>query len=331
MKYYRNIALFTMILAFCVVVLGAFTRLTDAGLGCPDWPGCYGQLVLPSKVQALQIAQEHYPHSPIESRKAWTEMSHRYVAGTLVILVIILNGFAWRYRRQGAPRGVSLLLLGLIGFQAALGMWTVTLKLLPVVVMGHLLGGLLTFVSLVYLNWRLSGYSGARRPAWRGWVNLGIGIVFCQIALGGWVSANYAGIACVGFPTCNGQWLPQLYWLDSFHFWSKIGENYQGGLLESAYRVTIQVVHRFGASVTLVYVALLSCVVLYRVNTARVKWVVVGLLSCLVVQCLLGIANVLYLLPLGVAVAHNAVAALLLAAIVSLRYSLVGAPHVRVT
>ena len=235
MKYYRNIALFTMILAFCVVVLGAFTRLTGAGLGCPDWPGCYGQLVLPSKVQALQIAQEHYPHSPIESRKAWTEMSHRYVAGTLVILVIILNGFAWRYRRQGAPRGVSLLLLGLIGFQAALGMWTVTLKLLPVVVMGHLLGGLLTFVSLVYLNWRLSGYSGARRPAWRGWVNLGIGIVFCQIALGGWVSANYAGIACVGFPTCNGQWLPQLYWLDSFHFWSKIGENYQGGLLTGFY------------------------------------------------------------------------------------------------
>jgi cytochrome c oxidase assembly protein subunit 15 len=222
-------------------------------------------------------------------------------------------------------------LLGLIGFQAALGMWTVTLKLLPVVVMGHLLGGLLTFVSLVYLNWRLSSYSGIYRPTWRVWVNLGIGIVFCQIALGGWVSANYAGIACVGFPTCNGEWLPQLYWLDSFNFWSKIGANYQGGLLESACRVTIQIVHRFGASVTLVYVTSLSCIVLCRVKTPKVKRLVLALLSCLVVQCLLGIANVVYLLPLWVAVAHNAVAALLLAAIVSLRYSLLGAPDVRVT
>lgn len=328
MKTFRLTAFLAMILAFCVVILGAYTRLTDAGLGCPDWPGCYGRMVLPAHTEALSVAQQHYPDQPIESRKAWTEMAHRYAAGTLVILVFMIGCFAWRYRKDG-PVGVPALLLSLIGFQAALGMWTVTLKLLPVVVMGHLLGGLLIFGCLVYLNWQLSGCSGAKHREWRWWINLGVIIVFCQIALGGWVSSNYAGLACLGFPQCNGQWLPKLYWQHSFDVWSSVGANHQGGLLDMAYRVTIQVVHRFGAGVTALYIILLSVALLRTIRVPIVRQMTGFLLVCLLLQFALGVANVLYFLPLGIAVAHNAVAALLLAAILSLRYVLLtGASYV---
>lgn len=257
-------------------------------------------------------------------------MSHRYAAGTLVILVLIINGFAWCYRRHALPRVLPLMLMGLIGFQAALGMWTVTLKLLPVVVMGHLLGGILIFGCLVYLNWLLSAQIGAGRKQWRWWVDLGVGIVFCQIALGGWVSANYAGIACVGFPQCNGQWLPKLDWYHSFQLWSPIGANYQGGLLDVGSRMTIQIIHRFGAGMTALYLILLSIGLFCCVRSVLVKRITAVLLGGVLLQWMLGIANVVWFLPLWVAVAHNAVAALLLATILSLRYCLLtGVTHVR--
>ncbi|MGV3740615.1 MAG: COX15/CtaA family protein, partial [Gammaproteobacteria bacterium] len=152
MKQLRLITFLAMVLAFMVVMLGAYTRLTHAGLGCPDWPGCYGQMVVPSQTQQQMMVQKMYPAVPLEARKAWTEMIHRYVAGTLALLIVAINILAWVNRRHGASIILPTALLGLIGFQAALGMWTVTLKLLPIVVMGHLLGGLLIFGGLVYLN-----------------------------------------------------------------------------------------------------------------------------------------------------------------------------------
>ncbi|MDP3560598.1 MAG: COX15/CtaA family protein [Legionellaceae bacterium] len=318
MKVIRFVTTIAVVLAFFVVMLGAFTRLTDAGLGCPDWPGCYGRLVLPSGSQALAQAQQEYPYTPIESRKAWTEMAHRYAAGTLVLLVMIIVIEAFRQRT--IPRLIPIVLILLIGFQAALGMWTVTLKLLPIVVMGHLLGGMLIFASLCYFRWQVSNVKQANLSGWRFWIHLGLIIVFCQIALGGWVSANYAGVACIGFPQCNGQWLPKLDFSTGFQLFSSVGANYQGGLLDNDSRITIHMIHRLGAVVTLVYLLSLTSLITWRIAIPSIRNVglIVMMLVCL--QFGLGIANVIYLLPLKVAVAHNGVAALLFASLLSLRY-----------
>lgn len=336
MKHLRLIAFFAMILAFIVVMLGAYTRLTHAGLGCPDWPGCYGQMVVPSQTQQQMAVQKMYPTAPLEARKAWTEMIHRYVAGTLALLIVGINILAWFNRRQGASVILPTVLLGLICFQAALGMWTVTLKLLPIVVMGHLLGGLLIFGGLVYLNLLGSAdnfYPKALRrdpSVWTKWLYWALSIVFCQIALGGWVSSNYAGLACVGFPQCNGQWLPPLTWEHSFQLWSTVGANYQGGLLDIASRVTIQMVHRLGALITVIYLGSLAIKLLRTDSTIFIKWNVAIMLACLIAQIALGIINVLYMLPLWAAVAHNGMAALLFAAVIGLHFAVrTGVSHVR--
>lgn len=175
------------VLAFFVVLLGAYTRLTDAGLGCPDWPGCYGHMVLPSSLSGLESAQHHYPQIPIEARKAWTEMVHRYAAGTLGLLIFFITiSLLWR-RLRGAitlPWQLALGLILLVLFQAVLGKWTVTLKLLPVVVMGHLLGGILLFSFLGRLGLQLSSQAPVGLPRWSFWIRLAVILVFCQIALG---------------------------------------------------------------------------------------------------------------------------------------------------
>lgn len=334
MKALRTLAMLAMILAFFVVMLGAYTRLTHAGLGCPDWPGCYGKMVVPTQVTEQIDAQKQYPTIPLETGKAWTEMSHRYVAGTLVMFILGINILAWRARRQGAPRAIPLFLLGMIGFQAALGMWTVTLKLLPIVVMGHLLGGLLIFGALVYLNLLLFGkHARVDSRKWGIWINLAVIIVFCQIALGGWVSANYAGLACIGFPQCNGLWLPSMNWQSGFQFWTSIGANYQGGLLDSASRVTIQMVHRLGACITVLYLVSLAVCLLRNLSNQARYWVVGMVLVCLTLQIGLGVINVVYMLPVWAAVAHNAMAALLFAAVLNLHFTVrsKGVPHARAT
>ena len=299
MKTLRTVAFIALFLALFVVMLGAYTRLTDAGLGCPDWPGCYGKLVLPSAKAELADAQQAYPEVPIESGKAWTEMAHRYAAGSLVL-----------------PLALSLL----IAFQALLGMWTVTFKLLPIVVMSHLLGGILIFTCTSYFCWQFSSISGLNLPKYRKWLNLCLLIVFLQIALGGLVSANYAGIACFGFPKCSGMWLPKLDFSNAFNLFPGIGANYQGGLLDNASRMTLQFVHRIGAVVTFIYV---SIIVVWMFTTTKFRAIKVmsGFTGLVVlVQFTLGILNVVYLLPLSVAVLHNGCAALLLASVAGLRY-----------
>ncbi|CDZ77512.1 Cytochrome oxidase assembly protein [Legionella massiliensis] len=321
-KAIRYAAIAAVVLALFVVMLGAYTRLTDAGLGCPDWPGCYGHMVLPSAQNELATAQNQYPQIPIEARKAWTEMAHRYAAGTLGLLILFICGSVFWRRMQGEnlPWVLPLTLILLLFFQAALGMWTVTLKLLPVVVMGHLLGGILIFSCLSRLSLQLSSVKPMALPQWRFWLLLGLVIVFCQIALGGWVSSNYAGIACIGFPQCNGQWLPPLHFSQGFNLFSPVGANYQGGVLDNDIRMTIQFIHRLGAMVTAVYVLALAALLLAKVKNTSLRLLAILAILLVASQFLLGVMNVIYLLPLWVAVAHNGVAAALMAVLFMMLY-----------
>lgn len=198
-------------------------------------------------------------------------------------------------------------------------MWTVTLKLLPVVVMGHLLGGMLIVACLSRLNLQLNQFPQTASIRWRPWLILGLIILFTQIALGGWVSSNYAGISCIGFPQCNGQWIPKLHLTQGFNLFSVVGANYQGGVLEHEVRVTIQFIHRIGALITAVYLLILGIAMFFRGFNEFKK---IGFIICILVavQFALGIVNVTHLLPLAVAVAHNGVAALLFAILFSALY-----------
>ncbi len=323
LRYILNLAI---ILALVVVSLGAYTRLTNAGLGCPDWPGCYGQLRMPAEGEGRTAAQALYPDQRIDAIKAWTEMVHRYVAGCLVFLILVSLGLVVASRRRGENLSLKfpVFLVAWIGFQAVLGMWTVTWRLLPIVVMAHLLSGAILFCGLVLFRVQVSQISFKRLPAWRPWIGLGLLIVFLQMALGGWVSANYAGIACEGFPTCNGAWWP-VHWsslkMALYVLNSPIGMNYQGGVLQHEVRVVIQVIHRWGALVTTLYS--LSLVSLLWMNRPDRFWRGMGgwVLLLLTVQILLGIINVLYYLPLPVAVLHNVVAVLLFSTWGVMRYA----------
>jgi len=316
LKALRLLVIFAAVLALFVVMLGAYTRLTDAGLGCPDWPGCYGHMII------QQPSSQHHLSTPVESRKALTEMVHRYFAGTLASLIFVIwfSVLLGNRGKKKYPSRLPSLLVLLVLFQAALGMWTVTLKLLPVVVMGHLLGGISIFAGLCYFQMQLSPYKGPKRPGWRFFIGLGAVLVFLQIALGGWVSANYAGVACVGFPRCNGIWWPILHFSKGFNLFSSIGANYQGGVLDSGVRITIQWVHRLGAFVVAGYMVILGLAIVLRFKKSKLRLFAWILLFLILIQFALGIANVVYLLPLWVAVLHNGGAALLLATVVMMRY-----------
>lgn len=326
LKTLQRTTVIAMMFALMVVMLGAYTRLTDAGLGCPDWPGCYGRMIVPAELHAHGTSiQQPFSGLSFEKRKAWTEMLHRYAAGTLgFIIVCVASGtFLVRHATLKMPRFSALVLVGLVIFQALLGMWTVTLQLLPVVVMAHLLGGILIFAGLCCLRWQLgiAGYNTSTLTSTgHFWVGLGTLILFLQIALGGWVSANYAGIACVGFPTCNGEWLLPLQFSKGFNLFLPVGANYQGGVLDHTLRASIQWIHRIGALVTAAYIAGLCSWILACSRVKAMRLLAILAMMLLGLQCFLGIMNVIYLLPLWVAVAHNGVAAMLFATMVSLFY-----------
>ncbi|MBT8767388.1 COX15/CtaA family protein [Metapseudomonas boanensis] len=324
MDKYKNrpgfhLALIATLLALVVVLLGAYTRLTHAGLGCPDWPGCYGFIGVPQSEAQLAHAEATFPHAPVEAEKGWNEMVHRYFAGTLGLLILGLAVHALRQRRcDGRPLKLPLLLLGVVIAQAAFGMWTVTLKLWPQVVTAHLLGGFTTLALLLLLSLRLSNAFPARQlPArLRGWAAVALVLVIAQIALGGWVSSNYAAVACVDLPTCHGQWWPSMDFANGFHLTQHIGPNYLGGQLDSDARTAIHMTHRLGALV--VTLALLGLAwQLYRAGLNRLAGL---LLATLLLQVSLGVSNVLFHLPLPVAVAHNGGGALLLLVLVSVNY-----------
>jgi cytochrome c oxidase assembly protein subunit 15 len=388
----RTLAWVACVFAFCVIVFGSFVRLSNAGLSCPDWPTCYGRVTWPVKPAAVARADQAFPHRPVETHKAWREQSHRFLAGTLGLLVLaeaLVATFRSRLRlglviasvvligigiplymakdyvassvaaaigealllgiavfwRGGGWRRIAVLALAVVCFQALLGMWTVTWLLKPIVVSGHLLGGMATFALLAWIAWRLSenrGQSGVstgsapdplnhsakhhsdpgfRSPTARSlWLATVIGVILlaCQIFLGGWTSSNYAALACgIGgsaFPACLGQWWPAMDFHQGFILWRGIGVDFQGGILDAAARTAIQMVHRFGAFVVFVYLAWLA----HRAGRAGLRWYGAALAVLLVAQVALGIGNVTLGLPLWIAVAHTGGAALLLFALVSL-------------
>ncbi len=301
-----------VVLCLCVVVLGAWVRLTDAGLGCPDWPGCYGELLVPEDPGAAAA----WPERPLESGKAWREMIHRYAAGTLGLLVLALALTAWRRRGEpGQPVALPTFLLGLIVFQAMLGMWTVTLLLKPLVVMLHLLGGMTTLALLFWLARNPAPTGPPADTGLRRFALIGLGVLALQIALGGWVSTNYAALACPDFPTCQGSLWPTMDLYTGFDPWHGIGIDYEGGILDNAARVAIHFVHRLGAIVAAVVLGLLAWRAWqYPGLRAAAGW----LAATLATQLVLGVIMVVTQLPLSLATAHNGVAALLLLTVVNL-------------
>ena len=312
---FHRLVVAAVVVALCVVALGAYVRLSHAGLGCPDWPGCYGRLTWPNASHEVVAANEAFPERPGEVHKAWKEMIHRYLAGFLVLLVLLINYRAWKHAEvRSGHRLLSGLLLGLILFQAALGMWTVTLQLMPLVVLAHLLGGMATLALLVWLGGRTSlpgRYEPSRTVrALRGWVVVGLLVLVAQITLGGWTSANYAALACLELPACGPDFWSQADFASAFTLWREIGVNYEGGVLDLAARKAIHMAHRLGAVLAFAVLAVVALRLMKGPVTRRSGAL---LLLLLLVQVILGILNVAMVLPLTNAVAHNAVAAVLLA------------------
>ncbi|MFO1493654.1 MAG: COX15/CtaA family protein [Lysobacterales bacterium] len=354
---FRRLIWVTVVVTLTVIVLGAYVRLSHAGLGCPDWPGCYGHVTWPTASEDIARANEAYPQRAVEVPKAWKEMVHRFLAGGLGVIVLALAWIAagrerqarvavvgaallaitaiamytadvrtaallpaaaamlwpiWAARRLDAPTSYRFVLaaLGLIIFQALLGKWTVTMQLKPIVVTGHLLGGLSTFALLLWAALHLNGSPAGRLALARRLAVLALLVLIGQLFLGGWTSTNYAALACPDFPTCVGRWWPETNFREAFVLFREIGVNYEGGILDATARATIHYTHRIGALVVLIVYAGL---ILNLLRDRAGRTLGVALAGALTVQIGLGISNVVYDLPLPVATAHNGVAAVLLA------------------
>jgi cytochrome c oxidase assembly protein subunit 15 len=333
-------ALAAVVLCFIVVVLGAYVRLSHAGLGCPDWPGCYGEVTWPNQHHEIDAANQAFPERPVEVPKAWREMVHRFAAGGLILLVLGLalarNGHVPRRRWQilAAPALVvagsvaytlgypmtgllAVAIFALILVQALFGKWTVTLKLKPIIVTTHLIGGMTTLSLLLWFLYRSMGIARLDPlPIRRGFVVAGLVLVAIQIALGGWVSANYAALSCgTDWPKCLGQWWPPMNAGDAFVLWRGIGVDYEGGVLDGEARTAIQMAHRVFAWVVVAHLVALA---IRTLRTPGFAGHGAALLGALALQVGLGIANVVAGLPLWVATGHNFGAALLLAVLIAL-------------
>ncbi len=306
----------SLFLTLVVIMLGAYTRLSDAGLGCPDWPGCYGHLSVPHHEDDVARANLNFPDRAVEHEKAWLEMIHRYFAGTLGILVFAIAVIVSRSERINAFIPVTLCLL-VIG-QAMLGMWTVTLKLMPVIVMLHLLGGftLLALQAVFYCQLKAQGsiYFSPTTSTLRLFSTLVFAVVLLQVLLGGWTSSNYAALMCTTLPICEGDWVSYLSWKEAFSFWQTGFENYEFGILGYPARMTIHVSHRIGAIVTALVVAS-YCVMLIKQDSHYSRTTGMWIMLVLICQIMLGVSNVLFQLPIYVAVAHTLGAATMLSLI----------------
>jgi cytochrome c oxidase assembly protein subunit 15 len=319
--WYRRCLWAGAALALVVIVLGAYVRLSDAGLGCPDWPGCYGHLVLPKDAQTRAYAQSAFPDREIEAGKAWREMIHRYAASSLGLVIVFAALFAWLNRHSlRQPVAVPLVLLGVVVFQGLLGMWTVTLLLKPLIVMGHLLGGLTTLGLLAWLLLEERRRYADRQPRHLQWpVLVALLVLIVQIALGGWTSSNYAALACPDIPTCQGQWWPsEANFAEGFVLWRGLGVNYEFGVLDAPSRVAIHFTHRLGAILTLVVLVSVALWARRRVPTTAMRQATALVITAVVLQVTIGVCIVWFGLPLPIATAHNGVAALLLLSMINL-------------
>jgi heme a synthase len=307
----RRLALAGLLLAFIVVVFGAYVRLTNAGLGCPDWPGCYGH-VTPAGAAAADAGTLQ---SPLHVGKAWREMIHRYGASTLGLIILAIAFLSLRWRRQSpVPVALPLALVALVIFQGLLGMWTVTLLLKPLIVTAHLAFGLATLSMLWWLWVSLRGPAG-HRPAPQGlrrFCAFALVVLVIQILLGGWTSTNYAAVACPDFPQCQASWWPGADYRDAFVVWRGLGINYEGGVLDHPARVAIHFTHRLGAVAAALSLLAAAFLTLRLRDDIASRRAAIAVLAALVLQLSLGIFMVLKGFPLQLATAHNAGAALLL-------------------
>lgn len=330
-RWAKNLTCLCIAVAVVVVLLGAFTRLVGAGLGCPDWPTCYGHLWVPQTVEEIEKANENFSATPVETDKTWPEQIHRLFASSLGLLIIGLVIACYRgAKTTKQPFKLSLLLLALVILQGMFGMWTVTLKLWPQVVTAHLLGGFCTLTLLLIMLQRLNGYRWSLDNISKSMTQrvsrlaaVALVVVIAQVALGGWTSSNYAALACPDLPTCQNQWLPKADYAQGFNVFQTIGPNYLGGQLENDARVAIHFSHRVGAIIVSFFISLLAWNLWILKNSQARRWSVI-LISVLALQVSLGISNVFWQLPLSTAVAHNAGGALLLLVVATINFQLYG-------
>ncbi len=329
----RRLAWVTAFLTFDLIVFGGFTRLTDSGLGCPDWPGCYAKANPFMAAHDIHDAETAMPFGPVTMSKAWIEMIHRYLAmavGVLIVTMLVVSIRRRRRRRREATtdRSYPVMtagLLGLVVLQGAFGAWTVTQKLQPIFVTTHLLLGLALLALLIRHGLELDGRAGV--DGGRGLRLLsstGLAVLVVQIALGGWVSANYAVLACTDFPKCQGVWLPPMDFENGFHLWRDLGRTADGGYLSVAALTAIHWVHRSFAIVVLLTVGLLAWRARSIGGLKGPAGVLAGLLG---LQFVSGLVNVVFAWPLIAAVLHNAGAAGLLATVIVINYRLPRTHH----
>lgn len=327
-RWVVRVAVLTSLLVFCVIMLGAWTRLRDAGLGCPDWPTCYGMLTVPTGASDVARANLLYPAQPVEAAKAWPETIHRYFATTLGACITLLAVMGWLGRKDHLmPIRHMLALLALVCVQGVFGALTVTMKLFPPIVTTHLLLGFSTFTLLVLLAVRAARAFPATGNAAASQLlplaGLGAGVLLVQIALGGWTASNYAAASCTELPVCQSGWADQLDFAKAFQPFGHEAPTYQyAPHLDAAAKLTIHVMHRLGAMATTGVLLVLLALLLRPIMGRRYQRFGGLLALLLAAQIGLGVCNIVFQLPLAVAVAHNAVAALLLQCIVVLTYSL---------
>ncbi len=319
----RRCAVLALILAACVIMLGSFTRLSDAGLGCPDWPTCYGHFDVLQSMQHVEQVNSLDPGTLRPAGKTVPEMVHRYFASTLGLVILIVAVLSLINRKKKKqPLKLPLFLLLLVIFQGMLGMWTVTLKLQPIIVMLHLLGGFTTFTLLALLVARLYRWPRFLNDhdvlRMRPLASIALAALILQIALGGWTAANYAAVACTELPICEAGWTHRLDFEDAFTVWQHLGdrEDFEHGVLHNKARTTIHIMHRFGAMLVTLLILLLVTRILLRARSTFFRRFALVILGLLVIQVSLGISNIVFLVPLPVAVAHNFGAVLLLISLV---------------
>ena len=320
----KGLAGFTILLALCVIVFGAYVRLTDAGLGCPDWPGCYGFVTVPQTAEDYLSVEQNFPGEIVDEGKAWREMIHRYIAsllGFLILLMFLKDFFSYR-NNAGSLKDLKLsaALLALVIFQGMLGMWTVTLKVHPLVVTGHLIGGLTT-LSLLFFYYRNLESSDEKFISAPKAMIAGLSILALQIILGGWTSTNYAALGCPDLPLCYGEvWPSNMGFEEGFLKWQEVGVNYEGGQLSPSARTAIHFVHRLGAILVLFALGWLGLKYLKH-RSDRIRMASGIMLIALFAQLAIGTLMVWFGIPLFLATAHNAFAALLLLSFINLLYT----------
>ncbi len=315
---YRKVLFLTWFLTLDLIMFGAFVRLTDSGLGCPDWPGCYGNASPVGALESIRDAMRAMPEGPVTLPKAWIEMVHRYVGSLLGLLIICICWMAWRYRKQlGQTPVLAGVALIAVCVQGAFGAWTVTHQLMPVVVTGHLLGGMILLALMTWLAMRERDHLAVPSAAGRfmPWMAGGLVLLFIQIALGGWVSTNYAALACMDFPTCQGSWLPEMDMHNGYSLIRGLGEMPGGEMISQSALTGIHWVHRNFAFVVFAYLGTLA----WKLRSMQgVQGPATLMLVLLLTQLLTGLTTIFFQWPLLIAVLHNGGAAGLVLAAVTL-------------